>query len=37
MFRRIATRYLPARFIAAFGAAVIAFAALISAANAVPH
>ena len=37
MFRRIAARYLPARFIAALGAAVVAFAALVSAANAVPH
>ncbi len=37
MFRRIATRFFPARFLTALGAAVIAFAALISAAEAGPH
>lgn len=37
MFRRIAARYIPARFIAALGAAVIAFSALMSAANAIPQ
>jgi hypothetical protein len=37
VFRRIAARYIPARFIAALGAAVIAFTALISAAAAGPH
>jgi hypothetical protein len=37
VFRRIAARSIPARFVTALGAAVIAFAALISAAVAGPH